>query len=304
VTSGPFGRLGATLGKDPLQTGMERHVLAAHHIVRGRRSPRHRVRGLPQSEQRLIAQSGDRPLRVFRCAIAIEQTAPCSGSMRKTVPSSLTRKPSQSTGRLPWSRSAVRRSPAAAVAHDSSSLSGKAAMYTSSTTFADVPASVMTAPPYEWPTSTTGPSIPDTTLRTWSASPCRSRIGPGSSPCPEGRPPPRPRRHPEASARPVPTPTLRGLRNVPAPPSPDAHRLHHDTLPNERHPPCSRHSSQELEAHGDADRARPDRPNRGRSEFAFGRERLKCPVPCEWQVGVVLSWSLPGSSVTPATRFL
>ena len=53
---------------------------------------------------------------------------------------------------------------------DSPSSGATPATYTSPVTFSELPATVITAPPYEWPTRTTGPSIWSMTDAVWDAS--------------------------------------------------------------------------------------------------------------------------------------
>src|SRR5262245_59347482 len=59
-----------------------------------------------------------------------------------------------------------------------SPLSGaKAAMYTSAATLGSLPASVITAPPYEWPTRITGPFCASIALRVAATSPASEIVG-------------------------------------------------------------------------------------------------------------------------------
>ena len=111
-----------------------------------------------------VAGSSKAVAEIERCEIAMNaasaagRSAPkTSGNRAGSIDSSMlpsgsetgcTSGPMASDGKRPW-RSLT----------DSPSSGTTPATYTSPTTLSELPATVITAPPYEWPTSTTGPSI-------------------------------------------------------------------------------------------------------------------------------------------------
>src|SRR6202522_630698 len=145
-------------------------------IIRSCVVSRYRLGLIRQAASLIVPPSASTPQGIWESAINAAWPAGRSPAKdARNLSRSSDRKPSLG-GRIGGCGPSAGK-PAMSVLTDSPLSGAEAAMYTRAATLSWGPAGVDTAPPYEWPARTTGPSRPSMTRRVKSASPSSDTVG-------------------------------------------------------------------------------------------------------------------------------